>query len=160
MQNIKFRAYDKKLKKMFPVHSLEWNKITNSLARLSGVDIHDKDSDHEGDVYYGGPANKKTGTPPLDRYVLMQFTGLKDRNGKEIYENDVIKGERIVWTESQHFGEMAETKGIVIFTNGRFVLHDIDSGAQPDIAMGLNYHEVIGNIMEHPDLLEGIQDGA
>ncbi len=70
--------------------------------------------------------------------VLMQFTGLHDKNGKEIYEGDIIQNQ---WGRS----------GSVYFKNGTFrietqgPLHNylVDSKA-----------EVIANIHENPELLE------
>ena len=145
MRELKFKAWDRKQKKMFPIQRMEWNKISNELVHLSGVDIHDKDSDHEGDVYYGGSAKKLTGTPAQLRYVPLQYTGWKDDTDTEVYESDLImdmitaKIYEILWDETgSGFG----------FADGeQFVdLYDFE-----DICS--NGYRIVGNIYENPDLL-------
>ena len=79
---------------------------------------------------------------PLWAYEIQQWTGLKDKNEKEIYEGDIISGE-FYDTEYHH----AETiKHEVVFNNGAY-----------NIASS-NWHkptlEIIGNIFETPELLE------
>ena len=74
--------------------------------------------------------------------IFQQYTGLKDKNGKEIYEGDIISGE-FYDTEYHH----AETiKHEVVFNNGAY-----------NIASS-NWHkptlEIIGNIFEAPELLK------
>ena len=78
-----------------------------------------------------------------ERYEIMQYTGLKDKNGKEIYEGDIWRYEEIV--------------GSVVFDKGAFSLHtDLGKGAVGCLDIGIfrNACEVIGNIYENPDLLE------
>ncbi|MFW5436582.1 YopX family protein [Paenibacillus apiarius] len=137
---LKFRAWDAKQKAMFPIHKMEFHKIDNELVHLSGVDIHHKDSDFHGDVYYGGPANKMTGTPPVKRFVIMQYIGLKDRNGKEICEGDIC-----------NYGDFI---GVVRYGDGCFKITDGQHSAY-FISSDCNEIAVIGNIYEHPHLLKG-----
>ena len=70
--------------------------------------------------------------------ILMQYTGLKDRNGKEIYEGDIIKEDYYLIVSWRNL------ESCWGFTNG-----DVFS----DFYM--NGTEVIGNIYENPELLEG-----
>lgn len=94
-------------------------------------------------------------------YVLMQNTGLKDENGKEIYEGDIVK-----------FGQYEYQ---IIYEIGGFGLLDV-AGLMIGKIGGINNHvyslqvlyleccweessafdlEVIGNIYENPELIEG-----
>lgn len=76
-----------------------------------------------------------------DRYDIMQCTGLKDRNGKLIYEGDVLQ-------ENWH-------KYILEWANGAYVIKDIKRGTSYMFTSGMCIHksEVIGNIYENKELL-------
>lgn len=75
--------------------------------------------------------------------VFMQFTGLLDKNGKEIYEGDIIK--------------FPDGIAVVNFNEGSFVLEGVESFYKISIRYNFTYHikscEVVGNIYENPELL-------
>jgi uncharacterized phage protein (TIGR01671 family) len=82
---------------------------------------------------------------------VMQFTGLKDKNGKEIYEGDILPKE---WSE--YIPDNSDfDKGIVKFHEGVFYLDFKNS--KTILANHINnagYIEVIGNIYENPELIK------
>lgn len=82
-----------------------------------------------------------------NRVELMQYTGLKDKNGKEIYEGDIVKNERHYFTTSvEYYGSSfnCKSEGLPLHTF-------IDEHYGEDSAK--NSIEVIGNIYENPELL-------
>ena len=73
---------------------------------------------------------------PTSRYVLMQYTGLKDKNGKEIYEKDILTHSIIrIGKNPKKF------VGVVEYHENQF--------------LNCNFvnEEIIGNIYENPELL-------
>lgn len=79
-----------------------------------------------------------------DCYEIMQFTGLKDKSGKEIYEGDIFKVEgferpRIIkWNEKL----------------ARFDLYNVWGDRLIDLSAEIEHYEIIGNIYQNPELLE------
>lgn len=115
---IKFRAYNPKEKKMSRDFTLY------EIASAGSKTIFP----------FGFIANKDT--------VLMQYTGLKDKNGKEIYEGDIVEEEDFI--------------GEVVWEDFMFNVEDYyDSSADyPTIAFFEGVFEVVGNIYENPNLIE------
>ena len=79
---------------------------------------------------------------------IMQYTGKKDKNGKEIYEGDV-------WERGQYIG-------IVTFEFSGWKLKKAESSrcySSPSFYSNANSGEVIGNIYENPELLGNDKEG-
>ena len=77
-----------------------------------------------------------------DGVVAMQYTGLKDKNGKEIYEGDIIK------FDYDKLGSFIEP---IKFTDGGFW---IKRPHGDNYMPSKQYREIIGNIYENPNLLK------
>nr|DAR42265.1 MAG TPA: YopX protein [Caudoviricetes sp.] len=82
----------------------------------------------------------------------MQSTGLRDKNGKEIFEGDIITNGPDVMCMKRHntLGFYVEKKGKVEFIADCAILEEFEEDAK-EIADSL---EIIGNIYENPELLE------
>ena len=119
MREIKFRAWDKLTKTMRYVLCIDW---------LNGlVDLNDR------------IIERKYNNSKDDGVILMQYTELKDKNGKEIYDGDILTDE--------HNEEYCE----VIFEFGNFVCNfETNSIDLSDISDELI---VRGNIYENKDLI-------
>lgn len=83
-------------------------------------------------------------------YIIMQYTGLKDKNGKEIYEGDIVDGINIDGQE--------HPSGEVVFNAGCFSIKTKHCQHVYEPCLYEAWEEmlfIIGNIYENPELLEG-----
>ena len=129
MREIKFRAWDKKEKLLHT--GIDWLDI--------GLD---------GKIYN---MQISEGLEETERYILMQYTGLKDKNGKEIYEGDIL------FSKKSWYGCDME---YVVFWHNKEACFFLDNKKYMEFPMPLSVSnpdgcgEVIGNIYENPELLE------
>ena len=73
--------------------------------------------------------------------TIGQYTGLDDKNGKEIYEGDIVKYENMT--------------GKIMFFNGSFILSDLEETEEWELGVINEEVEIIGNIYDNPELLGG-----
>lgn len=90
-----------------------------------------------------------------DEVILMQSTGLKDKNGVEIFEGDIVVGQQHLTTDLR---TPFEIKGVVKYSkrNTMFYLDNDSFGHQKfmsSLGSSIYQYEVIGNIYENPELL-------
>ena len=117
MREIKFRAWDKENEKMMKVSSLHLENKELSV--------------------------KENGTFHLFRMQdLMQYTGLKDKNGKEIYEGDIY-----------HVGDK-NIRYLVVWFDSGFEGKQLRSTSYAGLKSWAKDIEILGNIYENKNLLE------
>lgn len=130
---IKFRVYNKDWKMMVQpedVRCIYFDGITNSACGVKFI-IETID----------GVRHEQLWEDFGDDVVFMQYTGLKDNNGKEIYEGDIVQLS-INEEKPHHFGK-------VEYLPPKFFVID---GEKSGLIL-TNRYEVIGNIYENPELL-------
>ena len=96
----------------------------------------------------------------VDSDTVGQFTGLTDKNGRKIFEGDIIHLEYSqVFFGGEYFGEYTAE---VSYKEGCFVTDGINNGDEietPLSGFDNDELEIIGNIHDNPELLGGESDG-
>lgn len=98
-------------------------------------------------IYFedGLPVERDIYTYDFDAAVLMKSTGLKDKNGKEIFEGDAVKMAKNVYSEPTYY-EVVRHRG------GAYRLESKRYGCE--LWLRHTDCEIAGNIWENPELLE------
>lgn len=146
MREIKFRSWVNELKLMCIVERLDIAAGRICLKHVEFAKIF---------------LSERVGAPTND-VKLMQYTGLKDKNGKEIYEGDIVKycpNYRAFLAVDEIRNEIK--RGVVVWNEQGFYAIDDNYPSNKDymsypVPMLIGGLEVIGNIYENLELLEKI----
>jgi len=132
MREIKFRAWDTQLKAMIGSDERDFAvSFDGFISVYNGEELCDE----------------------LTTLELMQYTGLKDKNGKEIYEGDLIKYEAGAWVDC--YGAWQEKSTIEKVEIEPLGTNPFSATGYDDITIFYPENgQVIGNIYENPELLE------
>lgn len=128
MKELKFRAWNKNMKRMFYTYEAG---VTDGSTDLLEINMP-------------------------QGFILMQYTGLEDKNGKEIYEGDIVKGSCEVRYGNWDNGFAHEDTDAGIGFYLRKIGANVDKYGYSQLDAGMypfDNFEVIGNIYENPELL-------
>ncbi len=122
MREIKFRIWDKQNKEMLDLEDLHYEYGKMSIRTTMYNDYFDTED-----------------------MILMQYTGIKDKNGKEIYEGDIIK----YYDDTYKVEFKRDRGGYFPFAQG-----DGCGCCQCEVVTFFNDCEILGNIYDNPELLK------
>ena len=130
-REIKFRVWDKEENKFFqPVYEAYRGNLLDLSISLSGELLRRTMSE---------PCEHESRFP--DRYAIMQYTGLKDDNGKDIYEGDVVV-------------DISDNKLVVEWNDDTCKFQFSDGTDINDAGRYGSYKVIIGNIYQNSELLK------
>lgn len=138
MRQIKFKVWDTVLKR--------WNYSIE-------IDCYGRLQEYKwnGSAFYAKYKNdyEENYEDVSNRFIICQFTGLLDKNGKEVYEGDVVE----CWggEQAQGFYEIS-IKGVVEYSYNAFLIKDSKNCFYDFSKFDCNL-KIIGNIYENPNFI-------
>lgn len=157
-REIKFRAWDgsKLISVVYPKSNYKFEVDWDGKFKLHTFHERQEITDEHGETW------KQPIWETVENAIIMQFTGLRDKNGKEIYEGDVVRvknGAAVEEAPEYIRAEIIWGEGYFDFNHKHIPEFDSDDYSTyyfiyPPFSYKAEELEVIGNIYENPELLE------
>lgn len=140
MRTLKFRVWNDKNK--------EWIHGPHERNDMDGVNLF-------GETILLGGLMDGVSLEDLNDCYAVQYTGLKDKKGKDIFEGDILIWEKEVCSERGEFEDYVERgRGEVYFEHGSFLVKNLGNLLAGLSDWKLKVYQVIGNIFDNPELKE------
>ena len=140
MCEIKFRAWDK-LEKAY------LNEEDIAIDNLGNIFIFERYDNNDADLWY----TRLLPDPDNKRHVIEQYTGLKDKNGREIYEGDIVSVRDSPVAVEDEKGVCCVAWSSIL---AGFILKGSDAYKFDEQSLSDVKLIIIGNVHENPELLE------
>ena len=140
MRPIKYRAWDKETKEMREItglHFFESGKLSSISYDSTGGEVQDID---------------------VKFFEVMQFTGLKDKNGKMIWEGDILEYDGETCKHCNKLLYDGHKPYVITWKDAEFSCDEINSENFMATCIWPTSMKIIGNIYENKDLLEEEED--
>ncbi|MES5423705.1 YopX family protein [Lacticaseibacillus paracasei] len=150
-REIKFRGYDPDTKRWYYGSLVKQNKTTY----VTSEDYDQNPSNTEWFILWDEmtdwclPNRHIQGS--VDPKSIGEYIGLHDKNGRAIYEGDIVR------TGKDNIGDPDPMIGQVIMREGSWLIENEKMQEAIELFSEITSREVIGNIFENPELLEGKQ---
>nr|DAF47305.1 MAG TPA: YopX protein [Siphoviridae sp. ctylc9] len=137
-REIKFRIWDKYEKQMYPISSIDYDIFSQEI-RIIAIG-------HKNGMCTSYNKNHNSEKCDITALELMQYTGLHDKNGKEIYEGDIVGDNKIKWIVKWNKHRM----GFSLYPTTEQLYDEMPINVENKLGF-----KILGNIYDNPELLGG-----